>query len=97
MVGKLLVICCIFSFIYLNLKGCVMQGLDDLLNGRSVIGIKRMGELDEKPFQVACKKRYSADDADTKAAELCSAWQEELKQPSWQPYKIVDVDGVKKV
>ncbi|KAM0941841.1 putative XS domain-containing protein [Dioscorea sansibarensis] len=74
----------------------LIMGLDDLLNGRSVIGIKRMGELDEKPFQVACKKRYSADEADTKAAELCSAWQEELKQPSWQPYKIIDIDGVKK-
>ncbi|KAJ0986546.1 hypothetical protein J5N97_004902 [Dioscorea zingiberensis] len=74
----------------------LITGLDDLLSGRTKIGIKRMGELDEKPFRVACKKRYSADEADTKAAELCSAWQEELKQPSWQPYKIIDIDGMKR-
>lgn len=51
-----------------------------------------MGELDEKPFHNACRKRYKAEDADTKAAELCTSWQEELKKPSWHPYKIVNVD-----
>ncbi|KAJ0986544.1 hypothetical protein J5N97_004900 [Dioscorea zingiberensis] len=73
-----------------------LQEFGGFLNGGTTIGIKRMGELDVKPFQVACNKRYSADEAYTKAAELCSGWQEELKQPLWHPYKIVDVDGVKR-
>jgi len=58
-----------------------------------VIGIKRMGELDEKPFRNACKKKFQAEDADVRALELCSQWQEELKNPSWHPYKIVESDG----
>ncbi|KAJ0986509.1 hypothetical protein J5N97_004865 [Dioscorea zingiberensis] len=73
-----------------------LQGVGGFLSGGTKIGIKRMGELDIKPFQVACNKRYSADEADTKAAEFCLAWQEELKQPSWHPYKIVDIDGVER-
>ncbi|KAJ0986563.1 hypothetical protein J5N97_004919 [Dioscorea zingiberensis] len=73
-----------------------LLGIDGFVSGGTTIGIKRMGDLDEKPFRVACKKRYSADEADTKAAVLCSGWQEEIKQPSWQPYKTVDVDGVKR-
>ncbi|XP_072979178.1 factor of DNA methylation 1-like [Typha angustifolia] len=71
----------------------LIMGLDGMLSGRTLIGIKRMGELDEKPFQNACKKRYSAEEAETKAAELCSSWQEELKKPSWHPYKILNYGG----
>jgi hypothetical protein len=56
-----------------------------------------MGELDEKPFQNACKRKYGNDDYETKAAELVSSWQEEIKKPSWHPYKIITVDGEDKV
>uniref|UniRef100_A0A0E0JE08 Factor of DNA methylation 1-5/IDN2 domain-containing protein n=1 Tax=Oryza punctata TaxID=4537 RepID=A0A0E0JE08_ORYPU len=71
----------------------LIMGLEDMLTGRTAIGIKRMGELDEKPFQNACKRKYGNDDYDTKAAELVSSWQEEIKKPSWHPYKIIMVDG----
>lgn len=49
------------------------------MSGRILIGINRMGELDEKAFQNACMKQYKADVVDQSAAELCSTWQEELK------------------
>ncbi|EAZ10533.1 hypothetical protein OsJ_00365 [Oryza sativa Japonica Group] len=71
----------------------LIMGLEDMLTGRTAIGIKRMGELDEKPFQNACKRKYGNDDYETKAAELVSSWQEEIKKPSWHPYKIITVDG----
>ncbi|CAL5327587.1 unnamed protein product [Camellia sinensis] len=64
------------------------QGLNEMLSGRTLIGIKRMGELDMKPFQNACKERFPSD-ADVKATELCSFWQEKMKNPDWHPYKIV--------
>ncbi|CAD6341584.1 unnamed protein product [Miscanthus lutarioriparius] len=54
----------------------------------SNIGIKRMGELDEKPFVLSCKQRYG-EDAEMKAAEFVSLWQEHLKDPNWHPFKIV--------
>nr|CAB3480018.1 unnamed protein product [Digitaria exilis] len=66
----------------------LITGLSELLGPRSNIGIKRMGELDEKPFLLACKQRYGAN-SDVKALELVSLWQEHLKDPNWHPFKIV--------
>jgi len=71
--------------------------LEEELNGQTAIGIKRMGELDEKPFYNACKRKYGNDDYQTKAAELLSSWQEELKKPSWHPFKVVHDNGEDKV
>ncbi|XP_062192613.1 factor of DNA methylation 1-like isoform X2 [Phragmites australis] len=73
----------------------LISGLTELLGPRSNIGIKRMGELDEKPFLVACKRRYG-DDAEMKAAELCSMWQEHLKDPNWHPFKMVTIGSTTK-
>jgi len=66
----------------------LQKGLSDLLGPRSNIRIKRMGELDEKPFLLACKQRYG-DNAEMEAVKLCSLWQEQLKDPNWHPFKIV--------
>ncbi|KAK3122744.1 hypothetical protein QOZ80_8AG0617580 [Eleusine coracana subsp. coracana] len=66
----------------------LITGMVDLLGPRSTVGIKRMGELDEKPFLEACKERYKVD-PELKAAELCSIWQENLKDPNWHPFNIV--------
>lgn len=63
-----------------------------LSSNRVSIGIKRMGELDEKAFKEACKQRYPPAEADIKALELCSLWQEKLKNPEWHPFQIVE-DG----
>jgi len=72
--------------------------LEEELNGQTaIIGIKRMGELDEKPFYNACKRKYGKDDYQTKAVELVSSWQEELKKPSWHPFKVVQDNGEDKV
>ncbi|KAK1298620.1 hypothetical protein QJS10_CPB14g01577 [Acorus calamus] len=69
------------------------KGLPKILNTGTSIGIKRMGELDEKPFQMACKRKYATVEAYVMAAELCSVWQEEIQKPHWHPFKIVAVDG----
>ena len=69
--------------------------MEEELNGQTaIIGIKRMGELDEKPFYNACKRKYGGG---LKAAELVSSWQEELKKPSWHPFKVVQDNGEDKV
>ncbi|XWS53124.1 hypothetical protein CRYUN_Cryun11dG0130800 [Craigia yunnanensis] len=59
------------------------------ISTHSHIRVKRMGELDSKPFHTAAKKKYSAEEADEKAAELCSMWQDYLLDPSWHPFKIL--------
>ncbi|KAM0862531.1 hypothetical protein ACQ4PT_045190 [Festuca glaucescens] len=62
------------------------------ISGRVVVGIKRMGQLDERPFQVACKRKYRDDDAEGKAASLVSSWQEEIQKTSWHPFTTIQVD-----
>ncbi|KAH6787150.1 XH/XS domain-containing protein [Perilla frutescens var. hirtella] len=57
------------------------------------IGVKRMGELDSKPFHEAMKRKYSDTQADEMATELCSLWEEYLRDPEWHPIKVVDVNG----
>ncbi|KAL5671202.1 hypothetical protein ACJX0J_015508, partial [Zea mays] len=71
----------------------LIKGLEEELNGRTAVGIKRMGELDEKPFLNACKRKYGNNEYQVKAAELVTNWQEELKNPSWYPFKMIHVDG----
>ncbi|XP_047087581.1 factor of DNA methylation 1-like [Lolium rigidum] len=71
------------------------KGLGDLLNPNSNIGIKRMGELDEKPFLTACKERYG-EEAETKALEFCSLWQDNLMDANWHPFKVVTTGGTAK-
>ena len=67
------------------------------MSTRGVIGIKRMGELDSVVFQEACKRKYPEDVAEDKAAELCSLWDEYLRDPEWHPFKVVLVNGEHKV
>ena len=55
-----------------------------------------MGELDEKPFIRACKLRYGVE-AETKALEFCSLWQDNLRDANWHPFKIVTTGDTSKV
>ncbi|KAK8949977.1 hypothetical protein KSP40_PGU017547 [Platanthera guangdongensis] len=75
-----------------NARRQLLKGLNDKLGARTKIGIRRMGALDVKAFQSACRERYSNDDADVKAAMLCSEWEKHLGDPNWHPFKIVKVD-----
>uniref|UniRef100_A0ACD5TSP0 Uncharacterized protein n=1 Tax=Avena sativa TaxID=4498 RepID=A0ACD5TSP0_AVESA len=60
----------------------------------SVIGIKMMGYLDEAPFKYDCMRKYGNEGYwKAKASMLLSVWQDELKNPSWRPFKTVEVDG----
>ncbi|KAI3987849.1 hypothetical protein MKX01_020963 [Papaver californicum] len=68
-------------------------GLTDMLSGRTIIGIKRMGEITDKPFQNACKERFSNVEASLRAAQLSIMWQEYVNKPDWHPFKVIVEDG----
>ncbi|KAF8041778.1 hypothetical protein BT93_A0395 [Corymbia citriodora subsp. variegata] len=70
----------------------LIQGLSEALGPRADIGIKRMGELDDKPFLTACKKRFSAQEAPMQASKLCSLWQSQVNS-QWHPFRTVEIDG----
>lgn len=70
----------------------LVNGLKDMsINAH--IGVKRMGELDSHPFHEAMKRKYSDTQADEKATELCSLWEEYLRDPEWHPIKVVNING----
>ncbi|KAF9598682.1 hypothetical protein IFM89_029932 [Coptis chinensis] len=73
----------------------LIDGFNDFLSHgrRTTFGIKRMGELDEKPFQDACLERLPAGEWDVKSAKLFSIWQEYIKDSEWHPFKKTSIDG----
>ncbi|KAA8515254.1 hypothetical protein F0562_018516 [Nyssa sinensis] len=77
----------------------LQEARKELINGlkeiskTAHIGVKRMGELDNKPFHEAIKRKYNELEADERALELCSLWEEYLRDPEWHPFKVIKVDG----
>ncbi|WZZ02611.1 hypothetical protein YC2023_088532 [Brassica napus] len=68
----------------------LITGLIGMLSGdRTNIRIKRLGELDEKPFLKACKERFKGEEAEVQYAMLCSKWQESLKDSGWCKRQIL--------
>ncbi|KAH9766718.1 protein involved in de novo 2 [Citrus sinensis] len=63
------------------------------LSGRAHIGLKRMGELDNKPFLEVMNRKYNEEEAEERASELCSLWEEYLKDPDWHPFKVITAEG----
>ncbi|XP_027329328.1 protein INVOLVED IN DE NOVO 2-like [Abrus precatorius] len=77
----------------------LQEARKELINGikeiscHANIGVKRMGELDIRPFLEAMKKIYNEEDAEDRASELCSLWEEYIKDPDWHPFKITIIEG----
>ncbi|KAF6137790.1 hypothetical protein GIB67_040498 [Kingdonia uniflora] len=59
----------------------------------AVIGLKRMGELDVKPFKAACMRKYSDEEVEVNAIQFCSLWDSYLRNPEWHPFKMIKVNG----
>ncbi|XP_021769458.1 kinectin-like [Chenopodium quinoa] len=77
-----------------------LQGLISMQRPRMNIGIKRMGEVNLKPFRDACSKRFHSGNWDAKfghweemSVELCSSWQKDISDPEWQPFKQETING----
>ncbi|XWS74963.1 hypothetical protein CRYUN_Cryun01aG0043900 [Craigia yunnanensis] len=70
----------------------LINGLKEI-SSRAQIGVKRMGEIDPKPFLEGMKRRYNEELAEERASELCSLWEEYLKDPDWHPFKCIKLEG----
>ncbi|KAG5081262.1 hypothetical protein AAZX31_02G233000 [Glycine max] len=77
----------------------LQEARKELINGikeiscRANVGVKRMGELDIRPFLEAMKIKYNNEDAEDRASELCSLWEEYIRDPDWHPFKITIIEG----
>ncbi|KAL1327315.1 hypothetical protein HN51_037378 [Arachis hypogaea] len=70
----------------------LVEGLKEL-PAQGNIRVKRMGQLDGKPFLEFFTRRYNEEEAEERATELCSLWEEYLKDPDWHPFKVITIDG----
>ncbi|XP_043702324.1 factor of DNA methylation 1-like [Telopea speciosissima] len=71
----------------------LINDFEELFNKSTKIGIKRLGEINEEPFQEVCSQKFSSEDWEVKYAEICSFWQEQIKNSDWHPFKKIHVDG----
>ncbi|XP_061356217.1 factor of DNA methylation 5-like [Gastrolobium bilobum] len=72
----------------------ILAELPKLLKGSTVIGVKKLGEINAKPFQKVCKYRYKdCHTALSESAKLHSKWQSEILDSTWHPFRIIDVEG----
>ncbi|KAL5580990.1 hypothetical protein UlMin_013432 [Ulmus minor] len=77
----------------------LQQAREELINGLNAssknasIGVKRMGDLDVKPFRDAVKRKHFGIEADQKALELCSLYDSYLRDPRWHPFKVFTENG----
>ncbi|XP_013619688.1 PREDICTED: factor of DNA methylation 5-like isoform X2 [Brassica oleracea var. oleracea] len=69
----------------------LIKGFRDLSGEGSVIGVKRMGEVDEKPFLKVCEQRFNGENVGLQHAMLCSEWQKNINDSAWHPFKLVEV------
>lgn len=67
------------------------------MSSNTEIGVKRMGELDNKPFHEAMKRKYNEADAEDRGIEVCSLWEEYLRDPEWHPFKVITINGKSQV
>ncbi|KAL3528960.1 hypothetical protein ACH5RR_008282 [Cinchona calisaya] len=75
-------------FFFLNVP-MLLIGLSEMLtSNRAHVGVKRMGEIDPKTFEGECKLKFPQN-YEFKTLELCSLWQEKLKDPDWHPFKEI--------
>lgn len=81
----------VFNF-FTFLKFYLLQGIKEI-SCRANVGVKRMGELDIRPFLEAMKIKYNNEDAEDRASELCSLWEEYIRDPDWHPFKITIIEG----
>lgn len=57
-----------------------------------------MGELNNKPFYEVMKKKYRDEaEAEERASELGSLWEEYLKDPEWHPTRVIMINGKEQV
>ncbi|KAL0725926.1 hypothetical protein Bca4012_040525 [Brassica carinata] len=77
----------------------LISGMRDLSDGRSMIGVKRIGQVDDKPFVKAFEKIFSDKVIQLEQASvLVSKWQEEVCDARWFPFKVVGTgDGMKEI
>ncbi|KAJ4849311.1 hypothetical protein Tsubulata_019113 [Turnera subulata] len=71
----------------------LVMGFCEISGRYGDIAVKRVGELDTRPFLAAMKIKYGEQDAEDRASEICSLWEELLRDLGWHPFKRITIAG----
>ncbi|KAK7279898.1 hypothetical protein RJT34_24957 [Clitoria ternatea] len=73
-----------------------MSELPKILKGGTDIGVKKLGEINAKPFKVVCKNMYKDNKkASLECAKLHAEWQNQILDSSWHPFRVLEIEGKK--
>ncbi|KAK4755666.1 hypothetical protein SAY87_009423 [Trapa incisa] len=72
----------------------LITGLKELHGVRVNIGLKRLGDIDNKPFQEACRQKFSPEEAQIQASTQISLWQSYVTDSKWHPFKVIETKGI---
>ncbi|KAK9055360.1 hypothetical protein SSX86_026443 [Deinandra increscens subsp. villosa] len=70
----------------------LISGFRENTSGAHIV-VKRMGELDESLFIAAAKRKCSVKERRRRAKKLASLWENHLRDPNWDPFKVITVEG----
>ncbi|GFQ01957.1 factor of DNA methylation 2 [Phtheirospermum japonicum] len=69
-----------------------------LAHPRTLFSIKKMGEVNQKPFEdTRLKKTYGKDWRKKDSDKLWSTWDQNVKNPHWHPFKKIKINGILQV
>ncbi|KAL3650165.1 hypothetical protein CASFOL_006568 [Castilleja foliolosa] len=62
---------------------------------RTSFSVKKMGEINPKPFEVTrLKNMYGKDWTKRDSDKLWSSWDQNVKDPHWHPFKKIKINGI---
>ncbi|TVU37830.1 hypothetical protein EJB05_11170 [Eragrostis curvula] len=76
-----------------SVRNELIKGFLEIDTGGRKLGIREMGELDEKAFKAACLAKLPPEEVGTGYYKLYTSWQKQLSDLSWNPFKTVMIDG----
>ncbi|KAM3351649.1 hypothetical protein ACQJBY_023539 [Aegilops geniculata] len=78
-----------------NINAELIKGFLDMGGvGRQNITVKYMGQLSERPFLLACLRKFLRKEAEAEASRLCKFWQGQLMNPEWYPFKTDTIGDI---
>ncbi|KAL6571127.1 hypothetical protein OROHE_002770 [Orobanche hederae] len=61
---------------------------------QATFSIKKVGEINQKPFEDMRLKKSYGKNWRKECAELWSLWDENVKNPNWHPFKKIQINGI---
>ncbi|XP_062087259.1 factor of DNA methylation 3-like [Humulus lupulus] len=75
-----------------KVREVLIDGLKDMTSPNP-FGVKKMGDIDCRPFYDIMKRKHLKEDALRIALNMCQLWNECVKDPKWHPFKVIEVEG----